>query len=183
MMSTIESTKAALPAGTWQLDPVHSQVGFAVKYMVGTFRGSFSPVAATLSVDADGAATLTGSAKAESVKVQEPNLVAHLLAPDFFDAERTPDLRFRSTGVRTRDGRIAVDGELEVKGVTRPVTLEGEVGEQITDPYGRERIGITLGGTIDRTDFGINWNNPLPSGKSALANEVTLDAELYLVKE
>ena len=98
-------------------------------------------------------------------------------------AWRTPDLRFRSTGVRTGDGRIAVDGELEVKGVTRPVTLEGEVGEQITDPYGRERIGITLGGTIDRTDFGINWNNPLPSGKSALANEVTLDAELYLVKE
>ena len=183
-MSTIESTNAAvLPAGTWQLDPVHSQVGFAVKYMVGTFRGSFSPVEATLTVESGGEASLTGAAKAESVKVQEPNLVAHLLSPDFFDAERAPELRFRSTDVRTDAGRIAVDGELEVKGVTRPVTLEGEVGEQITDPYGRERIGITLGGTIDRTDFGINWNNPLPSGKSALANEVTLDAELYLVKE
>lgn len=183
-MSTIESTNAtALPAGTWQLDAVHSQVGFAVKYMVGTFRGSFSPVAATLSVDARGEASLTGSAKAESVKVQEPSLVAHLLSPDFFDAERAPELRFRSTGVRVDGGSIAVAGELEVKGVTRPVTLEGEVGDQITDPYGRERIGITLGGTIDRTDFGINWNNPLPSGKSALANEVALTAELYLVKE
>ena len=182
-MSTIESTNAAiLPAGTWQLDPVHSQVGFAVKYMVGTFRGSFSPVAATLVV-ADGEASLTGEAKAENVKVQEPSLVSHLLAPDFFDAERTPDLRFRSTDVRVDGDRIAVDGDLEIKGVTRPVTLTGEVGEQITDPYGRERIGITLAGTIDRTEFGINWNNPLPSGKSALANEVTLDAELYLVKE
>jgi len=99
-MSTIESTNAAvLPAGTWQLDPVHSQVGFAVKYMVGTFRGSFSPVAATLSV-ADGVASLTGEAKAENVRVQEPNLVSHLLAPDFFDAERTPDLRFSSSDVR-----------------------------------------------------------------------------------
>jgi len=183
-MSTIESTNAtALPAGTWQLDPVHSQVGIAVKYMVGTFRGSFSPVVATLAVDASGEASLTGSAKAESVKVQEPSLVAHLLSPDFFDAERAPELSFSSSDVRVDGGRIAVAGDLEIKGVTRPVTLEGEVGEQITDPYGRERIGITLAGTIDRTDFGINWNNPLPSGKSALANEVTLDAELYLVKE
>jgi len=183
-MSTIESTNAAvLPAGTWQLDPVHSQVGFAVKYMVGTSRGSFSPVEAPLVVGADGEAGLTGSARAENVKVQEPSLVAHLLAPDFFDAERTPELRFRSTDVRTDGARVTVDGELEVKGATRPVTLTGEVGEQITDPFGRERIGITLGGTIDRTDFGINWNNPLPSGKSALANEVALEAELYLVKE
>jgi polyisoprenoid-binding protein YceI len=183
-MSTIESTNAAvLPAGTWQIDPVHSQVGFAVKYMVGTFRGSFSPVEATLVVGADGGARLTGSARAENVKVQEPTLVAHLLAPDFFDAERTPELRFRSTDVRADGARVTVEGELEVKGTTRPVTLTGEAGEQLTDPFGRERIGITLGGTIDRTDFGINWNNPLPSGKSALANEVALEAELYLVKE
>jgi polyisoprenoid-binding protein YceI len=182
-MSTIESTQGVLPAGTWQLDPVHSRVGFAVKYMVGTFRGSFSPVEATLVVDPAGTAGLTGSARAENVKVQEPNLVAHLLAPDFFDAERAPELRFRSTDVRTEGDRVTVDGELEIKGVTRPVTLAGEVGEQITDPYGRERIGITLGGRIDRTEFGMNWNNPLPSGKSALANEVALEAELYLVKE
>jgi polyisoprenoid-binding protein YceI len=183
-MSTIESTNTAvLPAGTWQIDPVHSQVGFAVKYMVGTFRGSFSPVEATLVVEPGGEAGLTGSAKAESVKVQEPNLVAHLLSPDFFDAERAPELHFRSTDVRVHAGRVTVDGDLEVKGVTRPVTLTGELGEQITDPYGRERIGITLGGTIDRTEFGISWNNPLPSGKSALANEVALEAELYLVKE
>ena len=77
-MSTVQSQTQSLPTGTWQLDPVHSQVGFAVKYMVGTFRGSFSPVAATLEVGADGTASLAGSAKAESVKVQEPNLVAHL---------------------------------------------------------------------------------------------------------
>jgi polyisoprenoid-binding protein YceI len=183
-MSTLESTAAGtLPAGTWQLDPVHSQVGFAVKYMVGTFRGSFSPVQATLAVAEDGSAALSGSARAESVKVQEPNLVAHLLSPDFFDAERAPELGFRSTDVRVSGDAVTVDGELTIKGVTRPVTLEGAATEPITDPYGRERIGLTLAGAIDRTDFGISWNNPLPSGKSALANEVSLDAELYLVKE
>jgi polyisoprenoid-binding protein YceI len=183
-MSTLESTAArTLPTGTWQLDPVHSQVGFAVKYMVGTFRGSFSPVAATLAVADDGSASLTGSARAENVQVQEPNLVAHLLSPDFFDAERAPELGFRSTDVRVSGEHVAVAGDLSIKGVTKPVTLEGDVTEAITDPYGRERIGITLTGTIDRTEFGIRWNNPLPSGKSALANEVDLAAELYLVKE
>ena len=183
-MSTLESTTAGtLPTGTWQLDPVHSQIGFAVKYMVGTFRGSFSPVAATLAVAENGSASLTGSARAESVKVQEPSLVAHLLSPDFFDAERAPELGFRSTGVRVSGDHVVVDGELSIKGATKPVTLEGDVTEAITDPYGRERIGITLAGSIDRTDFGMTWNNPLPSGKSALANEVTLAAELYLVKE
>ena len=101
-MSTVESTTTqTLPAGTWNVDPVHSTVGFAVKYMVGTFRGSFSPIEATLSVAKDGGASLTGSAKAEGIKVQEPNLVTHLLSPDFFDAERAPELHFRSTDVRT----------------------------------------------------------------------------------
>ena len=183
-MSTIESTSAAvLPTGTWQLDAVHSQVGFAVKYMVGTFRGSFSPVAATLAVADDGSVSLTGSARAENVQVQEPNLVAHLLSPDFFDAERAPELAFQSSDVRVSGEHVVVTGDLTVKGIRKPVTLEGDVTEAITDPYGRERIGITLAGSIDRTEFGITWNNPLPSGKSALANEVSLAAELYLVKE
>jgi polyisoprenoid-binding protein YceI len=183
-MSTLESTATGtLPAGTWQLDPVHSQVGFAVKYMVGTFRGSFSPVAATLAVAEDGSATLTGSARAENVKVQEPNLVAHLLSPDFFDAERAPELQFGSSDISVSGDHVVVAGDLTIKGSTRPVTLAGDVTEAITDPYGRERIGVTLAGAIDRTEFGITWNNPLPSGKSALANEVSLSAELYLVKE
>ena len=183
-MSTLESTATGtVPAGTWQLDPVHSQVGFAVKYMVGTFRGSFSPVEATLAVAEDGSVALHGSARADGVKVQEPNLIAHLLSPDFFDAERAPELRFRSTAVRIAGEHVSVEGELEIKGIARPVTLEGAVTEPITDPYGRERVGITLDGAIDRTEFGITWNNPLPSGKSALANEVDLSAELYLVKE
>ena len=86
---------------------------------------------------------------------------------------------FRAPG----GGEARGTGARTVKGVTRSVTLDGDVTEQITDPYGRERIGVTLAGTIDRTEFGITWNDPLPSGKSALANEVSLEAELYLVKE
>src|SRR5450432_3218737 len=117
-MSTLESTATqTLPVGTWNVDPVHSQVGFAIKYMVGTFRGSFSPIEATLSVAKDGSASLTGSAKAEGIKVQEPNLVTHLLAPDFFDAERAPELLFRSTDVSATGEHVTVTGDLTIKGV------------------------------------------------------------------
>src|SRR5437660_1649405 len=98
-MSILAETTQTLPAGTWRLDAVHSQVAFAIKYNGGTFRGTFSPVAATLEVDPDGRATLAGSASAEGVRVQEENLAAHLLSPDFFDAERTPELGFESTEI------------------------------------------------------------------------------------
>src|SRR5690242_12313633 len=90
-MSTIETT-TALPVGAWNVDPVHSQVGFAVEYVVGTFRGSFSPVDAKLDVAEDGAATLSGKAPVSGVKVQDENLEAHLQSPDFFDAERAPEI-------------------------------------------------------------------------------------------
>ena len=99
-MNTIEQTRQALPTGTWELDPVHSHVAFAVEYLVGTFRGSFSPVAANLEVGEDGTATLTGTAPVENVKVQDENLTAHLLAPGFFDAERAPEIRFGSKELR-----------------------------------------------------------------------------------
>jgi polyisoprenoid-binding protein YceI len=181
-MSTLVETREALPAGTWALDPVHSHVGFAVEYLVGTFRGSFAPVEATLEAGEDGAARLAGSAKVEGVKVLDENLLAHLLSPDFFDAERAPEIRFDATDVQRAGDAITVAGELTIKGVTRPVELDGTIADPITDPYGRERIGLTLAGSVDRTDFGLAWNLPLPSGKPALANEVTLTAELSLVK-
>jgi polyisoprenoid-binding protein YceI len=183
-LNTIAAPPAStkLPTGTWNLDPVHSHVGFAVDYLVGTFRGSFSPVAGALVVDEDSAAELTGSAQAASVRVQDENLSTHLLSPDFFDAERTPDIRFRSDDVRRTGDELTVTGELTIKGITQPVELTGTIGDPIEDAYGNDRIGVTLETTVDRTQFGLNWNLPLPNGKSALANDVRLTAELYLVK-
>jgi polyisoprenoid-binding protein YceI len=179
-MSTL--AEQAIPIGTWRVDPAHSQVGFAIDYMGGTFRAGFSPVDVTLEVGEDGALSLTGSAAAESVKVQDENLNAHLLSPEFFDAERTPELRFRSREVRVEGREIAVAGELTVKGKPAGIDLAGTIGDPLTDAYGRERIGLTLGGTVDRTRLDLTWNLPLPSGEPALANDVALTAELYLVK-
>ena len=174
---TITAETTAVPTGTWQADTVHSSVTFEVPYAVATFSGSVSDFDATL---ADG--RLTGAARIASIAVKDQNLEAHLLSPEFFDAERTPTIGFSATALRRSGDDVAVDGELTIKGITRPVTLGGTITDPIQDAYGNDRIGLTLTTTVDRTAFGLNWNIPLPTGKQALANDVTLTAELYLVR-
>jgi polyisoprenoid-binding protein YceI len=179
-MSTTTLTIA--PAGTWSLDPVHSRVDFEVSYLAGTFKGEFHEIGAELTVDGE-RASLEGTAKVASVDVKDENLSAHLQSPDFFDAERHPELRFAAQNIRLDgDGKVSVDGELTIRGVTRPVTVTGTVTAPIADPYGNDRIGLNLSTKIDRTEFGVDWNNPLPSGEPALADDVTILAELQFVK-
>ena len=173
-MTTLIQQETAVPTGTWKADPVHSSVGFEVRYLgVATFTGELTGFEATL---ADG--TLTGSAQVASIEVKDENLKAHLQAPEFFDAERHPQVRFGGRAISP--GRF--EGEITIKGITKPAILEGTVTGPITDPYGNERYGLSLRTLVDRTQFGINWNAPLPGGGFALANDVTLKAELSLVK-
>jgi polyisoprenoid-binding protein YceI len=179
MSTTPTLTSASL--GTWGVDPVHSTVGFEVAYMAGTFRGTFREIDARLDVDGD-RARLEGSARVASVDVKDENLSAHLQSPDFFDAERHAELRFTADEIRVEGERVSVPGEITIKGVTRPVEVTGTVAGPITDPYGGERIGLSLTATVDRTDFGVDWNNPLPNGEPALSHEVTILTDLQLVK-
>ena len=179
-MSVIESTKQFAPAGTWTADPVHSHVTFEVGYAgVNTFRGGFREFAATL---AEG--ELSGSAKVASVDVKDEQLNGHLQTPDFFDAERYPEIAFKATELdRAEDGTVTGSGELTIKGVTQPITLTGTIAAApATDPFGRERLGLNLETTIDRTKYGVDWNAPNQSGGDYLANDVKLVAELALVK-
>jgi polyisoprenoid-binding protein YceI len=178
-MSTTETTTLT---GSWNLDTVHSIVGFEVAYMVGTFKGRFHEVTATLTVDEDGRATLEGVANVASVDVQNPDLSAHLQSPDFFDAEQFPELRFKAEDISLDGDRFVADGEIAIKGVTRPVTVTGSVSPPIADPWGMQRLGVAVAANVDRTDFGLNWNNPLPTGDLALANDVTITAELQFVQ-
>jgi polyisoprenoid-binding protein YceI len=181
-MSTLTHTQEALPTGTWNGDPVHSHVGFSIGYASGIFRGTFAPFEARLDVDADGNATLVGEARADSVHVLDENLTAHLLAPDFFDAERAPLLRFASTDISRSGSDLSVAGELTIKGISVPVEIKGTVGDPFLYADGSERLPLTLEATVDRRTFGIDWNMELPNGQPALANDVTLTAELFLVK-
>ena len=169
------------PAGTWQLDPVHSSIRFEVPYLAGAFKGEFRDVDATLTVE-DGHATLEGTANVSSVDVKDENLAAHLQSPDFFDAERHPTLRFTADDMRLDGEAVTADGELTVKGVTKPVTVTGTISGPLADAYGGERIGLNLSTVVDRTDFGLNWNMPLPTGEPALGNEVTIVADVQFVR-
>ena len=175
-MSTTETQ--ALPTGTWSVDPVHSSVGFGVEYMAGTFSGTFNEFDVAIT---DG--VLQGSAKVASVQVKDPNLEAHLQTPDFFDAERHPELSFRSNSIERHGEELKIDGEITIKGHTEPVLITGVVSEPIVDPYGGTRYGLKLEATIDRDRFGVSWNAALPNGEPAMSNQVTITAELQLSKE
>jgi polyisoprenoid-binding protein YceI len=169
------------PAGTWRLDPVHSVVTFEVAYLAGTFKGQFREIAAELEVGDEGA-KLRGTAQVASIDVKDENLAAHLQSADFFDAERHPELRFTADEIDLDGGNVTVRGEITIKGVTKPVELAGTVTNPLVDPYGNDRIGLVLSTSVDRTEFGVSWNNPLPSGDAALADDVTIAADLQFVR-
>jgi len=167
-----------IPAGTWSVDRVHSTLGFSVEYMAGTFTGTFSDFDVSV---ADG--VLKGEAKVASVQVKDPDLEAHLQTPDFFDAERYPELAFVSRSIERSGNELTIKGDVTIKGHTEPVELTTTVSEPIADPYGGTRFGMKLKTTIDRRAFGVSWNNPLPSGEPALSNDVVLSADLQLSRQ
>jgi polyisoprenoid-binding protein YceI len=177
-LTTEQQTQQALPAGTWNADKVHSTVGFAVDYMAGTFQGTFSKFEASVS---DG--KLGGSAEVASIQVKDENLEAHLQSPDFFDAERNPELSFESHEVARSGDDLTIQGEITLKGHTEPVEIRGHISDPADDPFGNVRFGLQLEATVDRTQFGMGWNNPLPSGEQALSNDVTIIVDLQLVSE
>src|SRR5215210_5247676 len=141
-------TRQALPTGSWAADRIHSTIGFAVPYMAGTFRGTFSDFDARLSEG-----SLSGAAKVASVQVKDPNLEAHLQSPDFFDAERFPELRFEAKDVGGSGDDLRISGQLTLKGHTEPVEIKGNLTDPAPDPYGGERFGLHLESTVDRTQF------------------------------
>jgi polyisoprenoid-binding protein YceI len=177
-MALLTDARTALPTGTWILDPVHSTIGFELPYLAGTFRGHFTDVDAKLTAE-----SLSGSARVASIDVKDENLVGHLQSPEFFDAERHPELTFASESIERTGDQLKVRGEITIRGTTKPVELVGTIVDPMTDAFGRERVNVKLETSVDRTEFGLNWNMPLPNGQPALQNEVTLVAELYFVRE
>ena len=172
------SVATAVPSGTWTADRVHSSIGFEVEHVVSTFRGRFEDYDAQL---VDG--KLVGTVAVPSVKVYDENLEAHLQSPDFFDAQLHPELRFESRDLAIDDdGNVTVEGDLTIKGITKPVTARGRYVDVKTDPAGGERIGLALETTVDRREFGLEWNAPLPKGGLVLGHDVTLTVALELVR-
>jgi polyisoprenoid-binding protein YceI len=175
----MSTTATQIPAGTYGLDTVHSSIGFAVKYNgPAKFRSSFEKYDAQL---ADG--VLTGSADVTSITIDEPNFKGHLMSEEFFNADATPTVTFRSTDIQVaEDGTAEVAGELTIRGTTKPVVAKGTFSAG-PDAFGNERASFELEASVDRREFGLNWQNALPNGNDALAWDVTLAVDLQFVKQ
>ena len=182
-MSVTSLTADRIPAGVYNVDPAHSSVGFAVKHMgIATVRGNFRGFEGTVDASGD-APVLAGTVEVSTVDTGEENRDGHLKAPDFFDVDQHPQITFRSTGTdATADGDVRLTGEITIKGVTKPIELTGEIAENGEDPWGNQRIGLELEGTIDRREFDLKWNQTLPNGNLLVANEVKLLINVSAVK-
>jgi polyisoprenoid-binding protein YceI len=181
MSIVAEKSASVIPAGTWAIDPVWSAVGFEVKKLgLAVIKGR--------ALDFDGTihggetASLEGSVRVSGMTTFDETRDGHLQSPDFFDAGRYPEITFRSTSVEEHGEELVVRGELTVKGVTKEIELRGVFLGTGVDPTGNERVALELTGTIDRTDFGVSWNAPLPGGDLLLPNEVLLTASFAAVK-
>ncbi|WP_427868730.1 YceI family protein [Leucobacter luti] len=166
--------------GTWVLDPTHSEVGFSVRHLaISKVKGKFETFEATF-VTAENPldSTVTASADVASVTTNEKNRDAHLRTGDFFAAEEFPQLTFVSTGVREVDGEFKVDGDLTMRGVTKPVTFDFEFGGFGEDAYGNYKAGFTAKTVVKREDFGLTWNAPLEKGGVLLGSDVTITLDV-----
>jgi polyisoprenoid-binding protein YceI len=175
---------------TWQLDPTHSSVEFAVKHlMMTTVRGRFKEMAATLHGDRDHPedARVEATIQTASIDTGVSDRDAHLRSPDFFDAERHPQITFRSTRVenppKQEGDRFKVAGELAIHGVALDVTLDCEYLGRGTDPWGKTRAGFNFRTEIDRQDWGLKWNQAIETGGVLVANKVRIEGELQFVRD
>jgi polyisoprenoid-binding protein YceI len=181
-----EQGMVRVPAGTWTVDPVHSSAAFEVKHMmISTVRGQFREFGGTLEAAEDDPSNshVEGWARVASIDTGNPDRDAHLLAPDFFDAERYPEIRFTSTRIRhVEGGSYRVAGDLTIKDVTREVEMDAHVEGAGEDPWGNERVGIRVRGVIDRTDFGLTWQQRLAQGGMLIGEQVSVLIDVSAVR-
>jgi polyisoprenoid-binding protein YceI len=170
--------ETVLPAGTWNIDPAHTTVEFAVRHMgLATIKGRAAGVEGSL---VDG--RLEGEVDAAGITTHEPDRDAHLASADFFDVERYARLRLATTEIAQDGDELVAEAKLTIKGITRPVELHGRITGEGIDPWGNQRVGIDLEGTIDRSEFGLKWNAPLPGGGFLLDDDVKISLSISAVK-
>jgi polyisoprenoid-binding protein YceI len=185
-MEGFMSTVTTAVGTKWRIDPSHSHVEFAVRHlMISTVKGRFADVSGTLIGDETNPenASIDITIPVGGIDTHESQRDAHLRSADFFDAERHPDITFRSTRIdRAGSDTYTVTGDLTIRGVSRPITLTVHAGGRGRDPWGGERVGYTATTRINRKDFGLNWNQALETGGVLVGDQVAISVELELVK-
>jgi len=176
-----EDSVAVIPTGTWQVDPAHSSVEFEIRHLgLATVKGRAPVVSGT--IEGDDQPSIVGTVDLASITTFDETRDDHLRSPEFFDVARHPELSFESTAVRDEEGELVADGILTIRSVSKPVTLRGELTGTETDPWGNERIGLDLVTTVDRTQWGLSWNAPVPGGGFLLPDTVKLTASFSAIK-
>ena len=181
----MSSTAVEIPgyvAGTWAIDPVHSEVSFTVRHMmVSKVRGRFDTFEGTIVTAANPLdSSVTASVDLSSINTGQEQRDAHIRSADFFEVEKHPLMTFASTGVRVDGGDFLLDGDLTLKGVTKPVTFKLEVNGFGPDAYGGTRVGFSATTEINRKEFGVSFNGPIPGvpGGVAVSDKVTITLEI-----
>jgi polyisoprenoid-binding protein YceI len=171
----------------WIIDSTHTQIEFSVKHMmITTVRGRFTKFNGTVKIDEaqPERSYVEGTIEAASLDTHEPKRDEHLRSADFFDATTYPELAFRSTAVKALDGEhLQVTGDLTIRGVTRPVTFDVTVEGYGKDPWGNRRLGLTATASVNRKDFGLNWNVALEAGGWLVGDVVKINADLELIEK
>ncbi|MGZ0711218.1 YceI family protein (plasmid) [Coraliomargarita sp. W4R53] len=167
-------------AGTWVLDPSHSEVTFSVRHMmISRVRGSFGVKSATIIAPANPLeARVEASVDVTSVNTNDEGRDTHLRSADFFDTENHPTIDFRSHGTRIENGDFLVDGDLTIRGITKPVSFELEFGGFGVDPWGNYKAGATAKTVVNREDFGLTWNSALEAGGVLVGKDITITLDL-----
>jgi polyisoprenoid-binding protein YceI len=167
-------------AGTWTIDPVHSEVSFVVRHMmVSKVRGRFDRFEGTITTAEDPLdSSVTATVDLSSVNTGHPDRDNHIRSADFFEVESHPTMTFQSTGVRPDGDYFLLDGNLTIRGTTRPVTFRLEFNGIGPDAYGGTRAGFSATGEINRNDWGVSYNGPIPGGGVAVSEKVTINLEV-----
>ncbi len=185
-MTSTTVTETELPAGTWEIDPIHSSAEFSVRHMmVSKVKGRFAKLSGTITVGEDPhASSVDATIEAASVDTHDVNRDNHLRSADFLDVENYPTITFRSTGVRQGSSGHILDGELTLHGVTRPVELDLEHNGSGPDPYGGMRTGFSATTQIDRSDFGLNFNGTIEATGGALVGDrIAIALEIEAIRK
>ncbi|MDP8987351.1 MAG: YceI family protein [Actinomycetota bacterium] len=176
----------ALPtAGTFDLDPSHTHVGFSVRHMIGKVSGRFASFSGTVVIAEEPLdSSVVVSIDVGSIDTGDEQRDGHLRSPDFFDVESHPTMTYRSTGLTSKgEGRYRVEGDLTIKGVTRPVPLSLTFEGVGVDPWGNQRLGFSATAEIDREQFGLTWNQALETGGMLVGRKVTVNIEAEAVRQ
>ncbi|MGV8884107.1 MAG: YceI family protein [Microbacteriaceae bacterium] len=182
-MTTSIETHPDFVAGTWKLDPAHSEISFSVRHLaISKVRGYFETFDVTIVTNEDHTKnSVVASVDVVSVNTNQKDRDNHLRTGDFFLVEEYPTMDFASTAFDVDGDTFTLTGDLTLRGVTKSVVLTGEFGGIITDGYGQTKAGATASTTIDRTDFGVNWNAAVETGGFMLGNDVNITIELQVV--